>query len=75
MRFTILLPAFLAASLATASPEIEAIMDSLTEGEVHVFKRDAVNSVISPRDLELAERHNVDLNESKQLLPTMDVQN
>lgn len=61
MRLTALLPAFLASTLVAASPEIETILDSLVEDEAHIYKQDAA---ISARDIELAERHDIDLNES-----------
>lgn len=61
MRFLTLLPAFLAPIMVSASPDIENNLDYLAEDEIHVYKRD---SVITARDIELAERDGVDLNES-----------
>lgn len=60
MRFTALFPALLAVALG--SPMLDSHLDSLADGEVHIFKRDAV---ISPRDVELAKRNDVNLEESE----------
>lgn len=66
MRLTSLIPAFLAATLVSASPDIdEGFLDDLADGDVHVFRRD---DVITPRDIELAERDNVDLGQSTSAL-------
>lgn len=73
MRFTSLLPAFLASTLASASPDLEErFLEHLADGDVHVFKRDAI---ITPRDIELAERDNIDLNQSMSALISMMAQN
>lgn len=66
MRLLSLIYAFLASSLVAASPEIETILESLAEDEIHIFKRD---SAVTARDIELAERHNIDLSQSMSLLP------
>ncbi len=63
MRFTSLYPACVLLALASASPNDEDILlNDLVEDEIHVFKRDAL---ITPRDVELAQRDGIDLDESK----------
>ena len=62
MRFTSLFPAFVAISQVSATPDTdESYLDRLEDGEVHVFKRDAI---ISLRDFDLAKRHSVDPSQS-----------
>ena len=66
MLFQYLLHALLAAT-AVASPIIADIADiEGAVGDMVLFKRD---DVLEPRDLDLAKRHGVDLNDSKQSNP------
>ena len=69
MRFISLLPVFVASTLGSALPDIEErALHHLADGEVHVLKRDAI---ITPRDIELAARDNVDPNQSISTLFSM----
>lgn len=73
MLMKLLLPGLMTITAVTAFPSSKTNADGdlvldMAHGELEVFKRD---SILTARDLELAELHGVNMTESKSLISNM----